>query len=74
MPAATHYDYDVRNLDIGDPVEVFIELERRWRPGTFCVSTAGTAFVEIAGRVHFRFEQALLMGLRRVAERAPPTA
>ncbi len=61
------YDYDTRHLGVGDPVEVFIEPERRWQRGTFGISTAGTAFVEIGGRVQFRFEQALLMGLRRIA-------
>jgi hypothetical protein len=61
------YDYDVRDLEIGDPVELFIAPERRWERGTFGVSTAGVAFVEIRGRVQFRFEQALLMGMRRSA-------
>jgi hypothetical protein len=62
-PAAGH-----RSLDIGDAVEVFIEPSRRWRRGTVGVSRAGTAFVEIDGRVQFRLEQALLMGLRRLGE------
>jgi hypothetical protein len=66
------YDYDVRRLSVGDTVEVFIEPERRWQRGVFAISTAGTAFVEMPGRVCFRFDQALLMGLRRiVAPRAP---
>ena len=64
------YDYDVRCLTVGDSVEVYVGPERRWQHGTFGISTAGTAFVEIGGRVQFRFEQAMLMGLRRVV--APP--
>jgi hypothetical protein len=59
---------DRRPLDVGDPVEVFIEPSRRWRRGPVGVSRAGTAFVEIDGRVQFRLEQALLMGLRRIGE------
>ena len=60
------YDYDVRRLTVGDNVELYIEPEHRWQRGTFAISTAGTAFIEIGGRVQFRFEQALLMGLRRL--------
>jgi hypothetical protein len=60
------YDYDVKHLAPGDGVEVFIEPERRWAPGIFAISTAGIAFIELRPRIHLRFEQALLMGLRRV--------
>ena len=67
---ANRYDYDVRQLAAGDAVEVFIEANRRWEPGVFAISTAGMAFVEIRGRVQFRFEQALLMGLRRITDAA----
>lgn len=63
---ANRYDYDVRQLSPGDAVEVFVEPDRRWEPGIFAISTAGTAFVEIRDRIQFRFEQALLMGLRRI--------
>ena len=65
------YDYDVRQLAVGDVVELYIGPEHRWQRGTFGITTSGTAFVEIVGRVQFRFEQALLMGLRRVIVSRP---
>ena len=60
------YDYDVRHLEVGDPVEVFLEPDHRWEAGVFSISTAGTAYVETRARAQLRFEQALLMGLRKV--------
>src|SRR3954447_21339748 len=48
------FDYDVRQLSVGDVVEVFVE--RRWERGTFQISTAGTAFVDIPARTPYRFE------------------
>jgi hypothetical protein len=57
-------DFDVRSLERGDPVELYLELEHRWQRAIFDISTAGVAFVELPGRVQFRLDQALLMGLR----------
>lgn len=59
----------MRRLQRGDGVEVYLEIERRWQRGTFDISTAGVAFIELPGRVQFRLEQALLMGLRRAPRR-----
>lgn len=59
-------EFDVRRLEPGDRVDVFIESERRWSRGVFQISTAGDAFVELAFRETLPFERALAMGLRRV--------
>jgi hypothetical protein len=61
-------------LERGDAVELYLELERRWQRATFDISTAGVAFVEVPGRVQFRFDQALLMGLRAPRRRRAITA
>lgn len=58
--------FDVRRLESGDPVEVFSEPERRWLRGTFRISTAGDALVDVARRESVRFCDALRMGVRRV--------
>lgn len=58
--------FDVRRLEPGDPVEVFIDTERRWVRGTFQISTAGDALVEVPSRDVVMFERALYMGLKRV--------
>ena len=60
----TGTELDVRRLERGDAVELFVDGERRWRLATFDISTAGVAFVELPQRIQFRLEQALLMGLR----------
>ena len=59
-------EFDVRRLEPGDRVDVFLEAERRWARGVFQISTAGDAFVELAYRETLSFERALAMGLRRV--------
>ena len=58
--------FDVRRLEPGDDVDVFIEAERRWSRGTFRISTAGDAVVELAHRQTVALWDALAMGLRRV--------
>jgi len=58
--------FDVRRLEPGDHVEVFIEPERRWVRGRFRISTAGDALVELPCRQEMTFERALASGLRRV--------
>jgi hypothetical protein len=60
------FQFDVRGLDSGHAVEVFLEDERRWVQGEFHISTAGDALVAIPRREALSFEQALLMGLKRV--------
>jgi hypothetical protein len=58
--------FDVRRLDSGDAVDVFIEGERQWLRGTFQISTAGEAWIDIPRRGALAFESALAMGLKRV--------
>ena len=59
-------EFDVRRLEPGDRVDVYLEADRRWARGVFQISTAGDAFVELAYRETLSFERALAMGLRRV--------
>ena len=72
--AVDREELDVRTLERGDSVELYLELEHRWQRGMFDISTAGIAFVELPGRVQFRLDQALLMGLRRPRRRRAITA
>ena len=66
-PSATiGYDGDVRNLEPGDDVEVYIAPERTWAPGVFDISTRGVAYVQLGGRAMIGLEGAMLMGLRRI--------
>jgi hypothetical protein len=58
--------FDMRRLEPGDPVDVFMEAERRWSRGTFRISTAGDAIIELSHRQPLAFWDALAMGLRRV--------
>jgi len=58
--------FDVRRLDAGDAVEVFLEEERRWVRGRFVVSTEGTAIVELVTKEPLGFEAALAMGIKRI--------
>jgi hypothetical protein len=58
--------FDVRRLEAGDAVDVYVEHERRWTRGRFEISSEGYAFIDVAGRDPIRFDSALLMGLRRV--------
>jgi hypothetical protein len=60
------FQFDVRRLEAGDPVDVFGESERRWLRGTFRISTAGDAFVDLPRRDSIGFEDALRIGVRRV--------
>ena len=57
--------FDLRRLEPGDAVDVFVDEERRWARGTFKVSTAGDAFIDVERRM-VPFEAALASGLRRV--------
>src|SRR3954451_384915 len=58
--------FDVRCLDAGDRVEVFMDAERRWARGRFEISTAGVALVQLPNGQEIRFDVALRMGLRRI--------
>lgn len=61
------WQFDVRQLETGDPVEVFVDEERRWVRGTFQITTSGQALVELGtGPARVSFHRALQMGLRRV--------
>jgi hypothetical protein len=43
-----------------------MEADRHWSRGTFQISTAGDALIELQYRQSISFERALAMGLRRV--------
>lgn len=58
--------FDIRQLEAGDPVEVFLDEERCWVRGTFQITTAGQALIELVGQARINFHRALRMGLRRV--------
>jgi hypothetical protein len=58
--------FDVRRLDAGDAVEVFVEEERRWVRGKFIVSSSGAAVVQLVSKPPLQFEAALAMGIKRV--------
>jgi hypothetical protein len=58
--------FDVRCLEVGDRVEVFIDAERRWARGRFEITTAGIALVGLSNGNEIPFGAALRMGLRRV--------
>jgi hypothetical protein len=58
--------FDVRCLDAGDRVEVFVDTERRWTRGRFEISTAGILLVQMSDGREIRFDVALRMGLRRI--------
>jgi hypothetical protein len=58
--------FDVRALDAGDGVEVFVEAERRWVRGQLRISTSGLALVQFASKPPVRLEEALAMGIKRV--------
>jgi hypothetical protein len=58
--------FDVRRLEPGDPVEIFVEPERRWARGTFRITTAGDAVVEAVNGETLSFARALGLGLKRV--------
>lgn len=58
--------FDIRQLDDGDAVEVFVEREARWRRGAFVISSSGEALVMFADADPVEFMTALRLGLRRV--------
>lgn len=60
------FQFDVRRLEPGDAVDVFVETERRWARGTFEVTTDGAARVLLSREHILAFDVALQMGLRRV--------
>ena len=58
--------FDICHLEPGDQVDVFMEADRHWSRGTFQISTAGDALIELQYRQIISLERALAMGLRRV--------
>lgn len=58
--------FDVRQLDDGDVVEVFIDAEARWRRGAFVIATTGEALVRFGDADAIALATALRLGLRRV--------
>lgn len=60
------FQFDIRRLETGDAVDVFVETERRWARGTFEVTTDGTAHVLLSREHILTLDVALQMGLRRV--------
>jgi len=63
---------DVRSLQLGDPVEVFMDSERGWCRGTFEITTAGVAVIAIAGDETVTLAEALILGMRSAKKRTPP--
>jgi hypothetical protein len=66
IPDERELQFDIRRLESGDPVEVYIERERQWLRGTFLISTAGEAWIDVPRRGALAFESALTMGLKRI--------
>ena len=64
-------ELDVRHLQLGDAVEVFIDSARGWCRGYFDITTAGVAVIELPGGERIQLGDALLLGIR--AGRARPT-
>lgn len=58
-------ELDVRRLQLGDAVEVFIDSERGWCRGYFDITTAGDAVIELPGGETVTLAVALLLGMRR---------
>ena len=58
--------FDVRCLDAGDRVEVFIDKDSGWTRGRFEISTAGLALILLTTGQEIGFDAALRMGLRRI--------
>lgn len=71
-PGAAGTDLDVRSLQLGDAVEVFMDNERGWCRGTFEITTAGVAVVALAGKETVTLAEALILGMRSARRRAPP--
>lgn len=65
-------ELDVRSLQLGDPVEVFMDSERGWCRGTFEITTAGVAVIALAGAETVTLAEALILGMRSARRRAPP--
>lgn len=58
--------FDVRRLEPGDAVDVFVEADRYWARGTFEITTDGNARILLSRENIIAFDVALHMGLRRV--------
>lgn len=62
---AIELQFDVRQLDDGDFVEVFCDADAGWQRGRFTISSAGEAIV-IFRDARLAFGAALRAGLRRL--------
>jgi hypothetical protein len=58
--------FDVRYLDAGDRVEVFLDTQGGWRRGRFEISTTGLALIQLTCGQDISFDAALRMGVRRI--------
>ena len=65
-------DLDVRSLQLGDPVEVFMDSERGWCRGTVEITTAGVAVIALAVDETVTLAEALILGMRSARKGSPP--
>ena len=65
MMSGAASEFDLRNLQRGEVVEVFVDRARGWCRGTFEITTAGVAIVELAGGETVALAEALRNGIRQ---------
>ena len=65
-------ELDVRSLQLGDAVEVFMDNERGWCRGTFEITTAGVAVIALAGKDTVTLAEALILGMRPARKGSAP--
>jgi SH3-like domain-containing protein len=58
--------FDLRLLEPGDPVEIYVEAAHEWRRARVALGRGGIACVALSDGRTFPFESARRMGLRRV--------
>jgi hypothetical protein len=58
--------FDLRLLEPGDAVEVWVEASREWRHARVARGPTGLSCIVLGDGRLVRFESALLMGLRRI--------
>ena len=64
MRSGAASELDVRRLQLGDAVEVFMDSARGWCRGYFDITTAGAAVIELPGGETVPLALALLLGMR----------
>ena len=72
MRSGVASEFDLHRLQCGDAVEVFIDGARGWCRGTFEVTTAGEAIVELSGGETVALAEALRRGIRPPRPRTSP--